>query len=284
MVDRRTAKPHQLLGATGSNPSSKDLRQEDDRSVHPLAPRQLDSSGLHKQSGWNSVERVNHSHKKFMGVVSGTQHTNHSPAPPRILEQHCGRRESHPQGPLRLDVAPTRVQQDKPLIRTTGPICIEANYPAASLLQLETRPPGQSHGRSGPGLVHDKGIRQPTMDPSGPSTGSGSSVACASDTSGTSLEDTAMVLRPATHVGRSSTANTPLTLDQRPGSSPIEPLPQLAVWHISGRSTLVNNYQRRLQTLCSSHGVRKPTNLTTHSSTSGVAGVLNGVQIPFLVL
>ena len=76
--------------------------------------------------------------------------------------------------------------------------------------------------------------------------------------------------------------HTPLT--SRQGLAPPEPLPQLAVWHISGRGTLVNNYQRRLRTSCSSRGDRRPTSLTTHSSTSGVAGVLNGVQIPFLVL
>ena len=76
--------------------------------------------------------------------------------------------------------------------------------------------------------------------------------------------------------------HTPLTSNQ--GLAPPEPLPQLAVWHISGRNTLVSSYQMRLQTSYSSRGVQRPTNLTTHSSTSGVAGVLNGVQIPFLVL
>ena len=218
LVDGGTKTPHQLFGATDSDPSSKDLCQDSDRSVHPLAPRQLDGCGLHKQSGRNSVEKVNYSHDRFVGVVPGTQHTNRSPTPPRVLERHSGRGESHPQGPLRLDVAPTRVQQYKPLIWATGSgsTCIEANYSTANLLQLETRPPGQSHGRSAPGLVHDKGICQPTM---GPSTGSGSSTASASGTSGTSVEDAAMVLRPVTHVGRPPKANTSLTLDQQPGYS-----------------------------------------------------------------
>ena len=74
-----------------------------------------------------------------MGVVSGTQDTNRSPASPRILKQHSGRRVV-PSGTAQT--APTGVQQNKPFIwaTRTGPICIKANYPKAKRLQLETRP------------------------------------------------------------------------------------------------------------------------------------------------
>jgi len=61
-------------------------------------------------------------------------------------------------------------------------------------------------------------------------------------------------------------------------------LPQLAVWHISGRSTEANNFQKKLQTLCLIPGGRKQTSPMTHYSTNGTAGFLNGVQLPFLVL
>ena len=60
--------------------------------------------------------------------------------------------------------------------------------------------------------------------------------------------------------------------------------PQLATWHISGRDTEVNIFRRKLQTSCSNCGEPKPTHHMTHCSPSGNAGVLNGVQIQFLVL
>ena len=74
--------------------------------------------------------------------------------------------------------------------------------------------------------------------------------------------------------------DNPVVLDQHPSRL----LPQLAVWHISRRDTLVNTFQRRLHHSCSSHGAQKQINLTTHSLGDGIAGVVNGVQIPFLAL
>ena len=61
-------------------------------------------------------------------------------------------------------------------------------------------------------------------------------------------------------------------------------LPQLAIWHISGRDTEVSSFQRKLQTSCLVPGGLKLTSPMTHFLPNGTAGVLNGVQIPFLVL
>ena len=61
-------------------------------------------------------------------------------------------------------------------------------------------------------------------------------------------------------------------------------LPQLAVWHISGRDIEANSFQRKLQTSCLVPGELKQTSPTTHYLPNGIAGVLNGVQIPFLLL
>ena len=68
-------------------------------------------------------------------------------------------------------------------------------------------------------------------------------------------------------------------------SQPPPPMvPQLAVWHISGRDTETNNFLRKLQTSCSTHGGQKLTGPMIHCFQSGVAGVLQGIQIPFLDL
>ena len=59
---------------------------------------------------------------------------------------------------------------------------------------------------------------------------------------------------------------------------------QLAVWNISGRDTETKSFRRRLPLSCSNHGGKRPISLTTHSSADGIAGVIEGKPIPFLVL
>ena len=65
---------------------------------------------------------------------------------------------------------------------------------------------------------------------------------------------------------------------------PEDFVPQLAVWHISGRDIETKSFRRKLLPSCSSHGELRPTSLTTHSLASGIAGVVQGVQIPFQAL
>ena len=65
---------------------------------------------------------------------------------------------------------------------------------------------------------------------------------------------------------------------------PEDIVPQLAVWHISGSDTETKSFWRKLLPSCSSHGELRPTSLTTHSLASGIAGVVQGIQIPFQVL
>ena len=61
-------------------------------------------------------------------------------------------------------------------------------------------------------------------------------------------------------------------------------MPKLAVWHISGIDTEARTFHKRLPLSCSSHGGQKPTSLTTHSLGGSLAGVIEGVQIPFRAL
>ena len=59
---------------------------------------------------------------------------------------------------------------------------------------------------------------------------------------------------------------------------PEDLAPQLAVWHISGRDTETKSFRRKLPRSCSSHGELR---LTTHSLANGIAGVVQGTEIPF---
>jgi len=59
---------------------------------------------------------------------------------------------------------------------------------------------------------------------------------------------------------------------------------QLAVWPTSGSTAKQKSFQNKLQNSLWLPGDKNLTNHTTHSFTSGNAGVLNGTEIPFLVL
>ena len=63
-----------------------------------------------------------------------------------------------------------------------------------------------------------------------------------------------------------------------------EVMPRLAAWLISGNGTKTNKFQKRARSCSSLPGGRNPPNHTTHAFTSGLAGAVNGVQIPFQVL
>ena len=56
---------------------------------------------------------------------------------------------------------------------------------------------------------------------------------------------------------------------------------QLAVWPISGRSSVTVAFQRKLQTFFWPPGGPSQSNPITHTSENGLAGVLHGTQILF---
>ena len=176
---------------------------------------------------------------------------------------------------IRLEAPSVYLSQDRPIVRSggSGSIRIQADIPDSSILQLETRPGSSGNRCLPPGLDFKKGLCKSTVGATGqdavicPSSGSSNYSSC------TCLEVPAMV--------PSSPGDYPrLILDKQIVCSqyPQEFLPQLAVWHISGRDTPVLSFRRKLHRSCLSHGEM------THSLRSGIAGVLNGVQIPFLGL
>ena len=68
-------------------------------------------------------------------------------------------------------------------------------------------------------------------------------------------------------------------------SQPPPPMfPQLAVWHISGRRYRDQQLSEEATDFMLNSWRSKPTGPTTHWFQSGVAGVLQGIQIPFLDL
>ena len=75
--------PHQLLGAHGSNDCRSNICQEQDRHINSPQNRQHNSGCLHQQLWGNCLKRTHYPSKEPVDVVSGKEHTHHSPAPPR---------------------------------------------------------------------------------------------------------------------------------------------------------------------------------------------------------
>ena len=103
---------------------------------------------------------------------------------------------------------------------------------------------------------------------------------------GTSMEDTDLVPSSAGDVQGLPTADSP---QEGPNSTSTSTgnagcVTQLAVWRISGDDTKSNSFRRKLQNSCLHHEKRNPPRHMTCNSRDGLAGVIHGVQIPFLAL
>ena len=72
-----------------------------------------------------------------------------------------------------------------------------------------------------------------------------------------------------------------LSPDQRPHPLQLEGSLCLAVWPISGNISRCKGFLQVLQSSSLNHGEATPMMPTTQPGTSGFAGVLNGISIPF---
>ena len=61
-------------------------------------------------------------------------------------------------------------------------------------------------------------------------------------------------------------------------------VPQLVAWPVSGNPIHHEDFLTRLQTSCLHHGGTKRTPTTVPPLLNGLAGVNNGIEIPFLNL
>ena len=109
---------------------------------------------------------------------------------------------------------------------------------------------------------------------------------CGFDSS--SMENTVMV---SNVVVTSGGVSLPSTSTQGGGVASAPSFPhfqgdviQLAAWQISGKAAERKNFLSKLQASSWHHGDPSQTQTTTHSFTSGSAGIIQGIEIPFLVL
>ena len=162
-------------------------------------------------------------------------------------------------------------------------------YPAAEILQLETKPRGRCF-QSGLDTTPGEDVCQPPVEPGGESPEQSlpaedhASPGCPSveELQCPSVEEPMLL---------ESLVDFPILLPQRadliilthPESVP-EMMSRLAAWHISGGATRIRIFRKRAQSCSSRGGDRSLPSRMTPSSESGSSVVVDGVQIPFRVL
>ena len=147
----------------------------------------------------------------------------------------------------------------------SGPVCIQIDYTAGEVLQLEAGYRGRSHGCLQPGLnrAPGEGMCQPPMEPGGQGTDKSATTEGHTSNGCPSVEEPALVPSPAGDAGGLS------------DSPPTEEGPDQA--DTSGLGARNNVPAGRLAYLRK----RYPPAPMTRFSGSGSSGVINGTRIPF---
>ena len=291
MVPIRTVPPHQLPGTTSSHLGSSVLHKREIRHFNPPANRQLNSSCLHQQEGGNSITKVVPTNKGPVVVVHGEEYPPSCSTSTGNFEHHCRRGVQNMVRQVRVETLPNPIPGNQSSVGTSvhRPVCKQAIVSAPSICELETRPPSSGHRCLYSGLEHPsrETVCQSTLGsdrqspiPSSLPRGSGAS------TGSTSLESPTMVSHAPPNAGQSTSPHPTVSRHTQPVCQDNLPdiIPQLAVWVISTNNAKATTFLRQLQTLSSHQG---ETNLQSHTIPplgNGLAGVLNGTEIPFQAL
>ena len=113
-------------------------------------------------------------------------------------------------------------------------------------------------------------LRQPHIEPDREGLGESGGTRSGCRPNSASMAITALVPQTSGATGKVMVA------EQQP-----QVVPLLAMWPISGNTTLVRNFQGSLQTFSYLLRDKNPHNHTTSCARNGSAGVLNGKPIPF---
>ena len=211
---------------------------------------------------------------------------NHSTTPPRYPEQGGGHRVQSDDRPVRLETEPGNLQEDQSGHGSGAdrPVCIQADYSVPTLFQLAARSLCRGHRCIPAGLVSRERLCQPAIWNL-----VGKVLAhVQSQQAQVVLVAPVWKTQPWYPLLLSMIVQCPYLINQGPEVIVHQPQPvldtQLAVWNISDRDTESRSFWRMLPHSCSSLGEPRLTGLTTHCSQGGIAGVVNGTQIPFLAL
>ena len=223
-------------------------------------------------------------------MVHVSEHLTSSQPPSWTPQHSSGYRVQDDKGQMGLAITPQNLPEDQSEMGSicSGPVCIQTHTPTASIFQLETRSSGSSDRCLPSSVAITDEVCKPSLgsnieSPIGNQPPTSRSCDCSS-----SLEESVLVsssaiptirLSPPHNISTRSTAAPGVSVTSIPAQEV-----QLAVWPTSGISVKQKSFQNKLQNSSWHHGEISPQKLTTHSFTSGSAGVFNGTEIPFLVL
>jgi len=186
---------HQLPGTSCHRLGNEVIPQGPQRCISSAAAGQLDSCGLHQQSGGNSVPN-SHLHGQItLAVGSGERHNDLSTAYSRSAEHDSRPGVQGGERQIRLDALSSSVPESEPDPGPpgSGPVRVQANSPTTTLLQLETRPTGRGSRCLSAELEPAEGLCQPSMVPGGTGTEQGEDTGSSIGPDSSSLERPVLV-------------------------------------------------------------------------------------------
>ena len=208
VVSERAGQANQLPGIVSCNFRSKSIYQESTECHNPSEDRQYTNQGLHQPLWGDTFTPHECIGNRSMEMVHRETDFPGSRAPTRSEQSHCRHRVQNGEGQVRLDDSSSSVLPDQQEVWPArgGPICISADPPTGSLLQLEAGSSSRGNGCFHPELEPVSGLCQSSMVPAVANTGEDSEREGQGGGSGTIVEDSALVSSPSTSPDRDSTS------------------------------------------------------------------------------
>ena len=261
---------HQLPGVASSFSGSSDIPEGQVRDLCATAVGQHHCSGLHQQSGGDSVPTTDQSGKVSVVMGLAERYLIDSPTHTSSVQSGSRYRVQNNEGSDRLETQSCSFQPDQPNIWApgSGPVCIQADLPTFSLFQLETRPISRGNGCLSTALGTPERVCQSSLVPIGRVLNQ------------VMIQKAQVILvapiwkgQPWYPVLLNMLWEFPRRIPPHPNliQSPVELdlprlIPQLAVSPISGKSSVVAAFQKRLQDCSWPPGEPSQINPMTHTS------------------
>ncbi len=195
VVENRGDVAHQLSGVAGGDAGSEVLCQEQDGHSGAAQDGQHDSGVVCEPPWRNCVQRISGAHQGPVVLVSMAENQPTGATPAGCSERHSRCRVQDSDGSDGLDAGQGCVlPAESPLGPTVGgPVCLQADMPVRSVLQLEAGPMCSSHRCLSPRLERVEGVCQPALESGGQSADEGSDREGHSGSGGPSVEGTVVV-------------------------------------------------------------------------------------------
>ena len=272
MDKSRSPDAHQLPGAPSSNTCNTDICKTGQGSHNFAEVGQHISGSIYQQPGGYSLPEFSDLDQESIDVVPGEEHTHHSSASARDNELYSRHRVSYNERPHRLEVESSPIQENR---RPSWTNQCPAYYswrpdPYATATDAFLQDWSYKKGFANPpwcliGRVLSQTLMQQAQ------------VILLAPVWKTQPWYPLLLEMLMDYPRRVDPVQTRVVVGQMQPTM----VPQLAVWPISGKGTEVKSFRRKLQHYSSNQQESRLIDLTTHSSESGIASVIEGVQIPF---